>query len=57
MDLEKLKVALEDLNKFHPNLKFTSGSSEENFAFLDLKVKIKQGLIETDLNVEPTDRH
>ena len=26
---EKLKIFLEDLNKFHPNLKFTSDSSEE----------------------------
>ena len=36
---EKRKVFLEDLNKFHPNLRFTSDSSEENVAFLDLKVK------------------
>ena len=54
---EKLKVFLEDLNKFHPNLKFTSVSSEENVAFLDLKVKLKQDKIETDLHVKSTDRH
>ena len=54
---EKLKIFLEDLNKFHPNLKFTSDSSEENVAFLDLKVKLKQGKIETDLHVKSTDRH
>ena len=48
---KKLKAFLEDLNKFHPNLKFTSVSSEENVAFLDLKVKLKQGKIETDLHV------
>ena len=54
---EKLKVFLEDLNKFHPNLKFTSVSSEENVAFLDLKVKLKQGKIETDLHVKSTNRH
>ena len=42
---EKLKV------------KFTSDSSEENVAFLDLKVKLKQGKIETDLHVKSTDRH
>ena len=47
---EKLKVFLEDLNKFHPNLRFISDSSEENVAFLDLKVKLKQGKIETDIN-------
>ena len=54
---EKLKVFLEDLNKFYRNLKFTSDSSEENVAFLNLKVKLKQGKIETDLNVKSTDRH
>ena len=54
---EKPKVFLEDLNKFHPNLKFTCDSSEENVAFLDLKVKLKQGKIETDLHVKSTDRH
>ena len=54
---EKQKVFLEDLNKFHPNLKFTSDLSEENVAFLDLKVKLKQGKIETGLHVKSTDRH
>ena len=54
---EKLKVFLEDLNKFHPNLKFTSDSSEENVAFLDLKVKLKQSKTETDLHVNSTNRH
>ena len=53
----KLKVFLEDLNKFHPNLKFTSVSSEENVAFLDLKVKLKKGKMKTDLHVKYTDRH
>ena len=41
----KLKVFLEDLNKFHSILKFTSNSSQENVAFLDLKVKLKQAKI------------
>ena len=43
---EKLKVLSEDLNRFHPNLKFTS---EKDLAFLDLKVKVKQGKTETDM--------
>ena len=51
----KLKVFLEDPNKLNP--KFTRDSSEENVAFLDLKVKLKQGKIETDLHVKSTDRH
>ena len=54
---EKLKVFLKGLNNFHPNLKFTSDSGEENVSFLDLKVRLKQGKIETDLHVESTDRH
>ena len=45
---EKLKVLSEGLNKVHPNLKFTSGSSEKNVAFLDLNIKLKQGQIELD---------
>ena len=40
---EKPKVFLEDLNKFHPNLKFKSNSREENVACLDLMIKLKQG--------------
>ena len=54
---EKLKVLLEGLNKVHPNLKFTSGSSEKNVAFLDINVKLKQGQIELDLHVKSTGRH
>ena len=54
---KELNVYLEDINKFHTDLKFTSDSSEENPAFLDLKVKLNQGKIETDLLVKPTDRH
>ena len=42
---------------FHPNLKFTSDSSEENVSFQDLKVKLKQGKTETDVHVKSTDRH
>ena len=54
--LKKLKVYLEDLNKFF-DLKFTSDASEEYVAFLDLKVNLNQGKIETDLLVKPMDRH
>ena len=53
---EKLKIFL-DLNKFQPNLNFTSDSSGENVAFLDIEFKLKQGKIETDFHVKSTDRH
>ena len=36
---------LEDLNKFHPNLRFTYETSEEKIIFLDVIIKIKEGRI------------
>ena len=35
---EKLSPFLEDWNKFHPNIKFTHGTSEESIHFLDLRL-------------------
>ena len=47
---------LQDFNKFHPNLKLTNDSSEENVTFLNLKVKLKQGKIKASLHVKPTNQ-
>ena len=38
---ESLEKFLEDLSKFHPNLKFTYENSEEKINFLDVVIKIK----------------
>ena len=54
---EKLKSFLEDLNKFEPYLKFTHEFSKESLPFLDLKVKLLEGKIKTDLYIKETDRH
>ena len=54
---DKLKTFLENLNQFHPNIKFTHESSTESIPFLDLRVKLSQGKLETDLHIKPTDRH
>ena len=54
---EHLELFLNNLNKFHPNLKFTYESSEKNVAFLDLNVKLSNGSITTNLHIKPTDRH
>ena len=54
---EKLKSSLEDLNKFEPYLKFTHEFSKESLPFLDLKVKLLEGRIKTDLYIKETDRH
>ena len=53
---EKLKAFFKDLNKFYPNLKLTNDSSKKNVAFLNLKVKLKQGKIEKDLHVKSTSK-
>ena len=48
---ESLEKFLEDLNKFHPNLKFTYEKSKEKINFLDAVIKIKEGRIITDFTV------
>ena len=53
----KLKTFLENLNQFHPNIKFTHESSTESIPFLDLRVKLSQGKLENDLHIKATDRH
>ena len=54
---EKLDRFLEDLNNFHPNLKFTYEKSKDNINFLDVAIKIKEGKLITDLYCKPTDGH
>ena len=54
---DKLETFLENLKQFHPNIKFTHESSTESILFLDLRVKLSQGKLETDLHIKPRDRH
>ena len=54
---ESLETFLEDLNKFHPNLKFTYEKSREKINFLGVVIKIKEGRVITDLYCKPTDGH
>ena len=48
---------MKELNKFIPNLSFTQKASKDCIPFLDLKVKLIDGKLETDLYMKPTDRH
>ena len=48
---------MKDLNNFTPNLSFTHEASKNCIPFLDLKVKLIDGKLETDLYMKPTDRH
>ena len=54
---ENLDTFLEDLNKFHFNLRFTYEKSREKINFLNVVIKIKEGKITTNLFCKPTDGH
>ena len=54
---EKLDEFLENLNNFHPNLKFTCGKFKNSVNFLDVKVSLIYQHLETDLYCKPTDCH
>ena len=54
---EHLETFLQELYNFNPDLKFTYESNENEIPFLDLKVKLHQGKISTDLYIKSTDRH
>ena len=54
---EHLETFLQELNNFNPDLKFTYESNELEIPFLDLKVKLNDGKISTDLYITSTDRH
>ena len=54
---EKLSLFLEDLDNFHPNIKFSHEIHKGSIHFLDLDVRLSYGNISTDSYVKPTDRH
>ena len=54
---EKLEDFLENLNNFHPNLKFTSEKSKKSVNFLDVKVSLIDQHLEIHLYCKPTDCH
>ena len=54
---ESLEKFLEDLNKFHPNIKFTYVKSKEKINFVDVVIKIKEGRFIPDLYCKPTGSH
>ena len=52
-----LKQFIETLNAFHRTIKFTAEWSKEETNFLDVKVRLRNRQLETDLHVKPTDIH
>ena len=53
----KLNDFITYLNNLHPTMKFTSSFSYNEIPFLDVKVMLLNGRLETDLYVKPTDKH
>ena len=54
---EKLDSFIAYLNSIHPTIKFTSERSTTSIPFLDVKILLENGKIETDLYCKPTDKH
>ena len=54
---EKLEQFLENLNNFHPNLKFRSEKSKNSVNFLDVTVSLIDQHLETDLYYKLIDCH
>ena len=54
---EKLSSFLEDLNKFHPKIKFSHGLNKKTFIFLDINVRLSDGKISTNLYVNISTVH
>ena len=52
-----LENFLSNINKHHNTIKFTATLSREEVIFLDTRVYIKEGHLETDLHVKDTDTH
>ena len=53
---KELEICLKHLNSFTPN-SFTHEASNNCISFLDLKVKLIDGKLETNLYMKPTDCH
>ena len=54
---EHLETFLQELNNFDTDLKSNYVSNEKETPFLDLKIKLNEGKIRTDLYIKSTDRH
>ena len=55
--VQELQTFLRSLNEFPTDIKFTYESSKETTAFFDLKVRVKNSQIFTDLHVKSTACH
>ena len=52
---EELNIFLEQLNNFHPSIKFTEEHSNEGLPFLDTYIYLEDGTLKTRVYHKPTD--
>ena len=52
-----LQLFMHKLNHFHDTVKFMANWSAEEVVFLDTRVCLRNGFVETDLHIKPTDTH
>ena len=53
---EDLQTFSQYLNTVHP-IKFTTASLQTEIPFLDIMMKVRNSLLQTDLHIKPTDAH
>ena len=54
---DKLHEFITQLNNLYPTIKFTGSFSKYEIPFLDVNVLLIKGTLQTDLYVNPTDKH
>ena len=54
---DKIASFLNDLNNYHPKIKFTHASNKEHVSLLYLSLKLSGNELSTDLDIKSTDRH
>ena len=56
-NMVKRKELINEINSFHPTIKFTADWSKEKVSFLDVDVTLNNGVLSTELFVKPTETH
>ncbi|KAL8603505.1 hypothetical protein ACOMHN_038646 [Nucella lapillus] len=54
---EELAAFIRHLNSFHNSIKFTINIEESSISFLDIRISINSGYLQSDVFTKPTDTH
>ena len=56
-DEQSLTEFINEINSFHPTVKFTADWSKEQVSFLDVEVTLKNSVLLPNLRIKSTDTH